>query len=131
MENGGKVPEKLKRVNNIESIKILKDRGANLDGLLLTSRNFKVIKFLIEEVKQDINQQYEGEYPMIAQTWLSPSSANSKIKQFELIKDIASLPIEINLTLKDDEGRTVKERIEILKNEYLVYAQKYPYAIRK
>ena len=131
LENGGKVPEKLKRVNNIESIKILKDRGANLDGLLLTSRNFKVIKFLIEEVKQDINQQYEGEYPMIAQTWLSPSSANSKIKQFELIKDIASLPIEINLTLKDDEGRTVKERIEILKNEYLVYAQKYPYAIRK
>lgn len=131
IDNGGRLPEKLKGINNIKSIRILKNKGANLSGLLLTSRNFDVIKFLIEEGDQDFNQKYEGEYPILAQTWLNPSSANGKIKQYELIQDILSLPIEINLKVKDEEGTTAKERIELLKNEYLVNAQKFPYAVRK
>lgn len=117
---GGKTSEPIKDLSNLESLKVLLAHNANLNGILNSTRSFEVIKFLIEEDKQDINLPYNGEYPLMNLTNVDDFySAQGRIYQYELLENIFSLGHQINLTIEDEKGRTIKERIEIIKERYI------------
>lgn len=132
VDSGAKFPDNLNWINNLESLKYLVSKGANVKGLLTKTRNMETIKFLMEECHQDINQPFEGSYPMLNLT--QPEgvySAHSRVVQYELVEDVLSLGYEIDLNIKDEKGRTIQERIELLKNHYKEYREKYPHLGRK
>lgn len=125
VEIGTDLPKDLStnRIDNLESLKFLISQGAATDGVLLLSKNPSIIKYLLEDRKEDINKAYQGKYPMIALTNINKAGSSSyqRMTRYELIKTILALDIEIDLNLKDEQGRTIKERIEIVKGFYDEY----------
>jgi len=120
IELGATHPEKLNRVNNLKSLKYLVSKGASVQGLLNSTRNIETIKFLVEECNQDLNNPFEAVF-----------SAHSRVVQYELIEDVLNLGHEIDLSVKDEKGRTIKERIDLIKIEYDKHIEKYPYLGRE
>lgn len=132
IETGATYPEKLNRVNNLESLKFLVSKGANVQGLLNTTINIETIKFLVEECNQDLNNPFEGNYPLLNLTNVEGVfSAHSRVVQYELIEDVLDLGYEVDLSIKDEKGRTIKERINLIKTEYDKHIEKYPYLGRE
>jgi len=119
VNSGAKIPNKLKRVNNLESLKFLVMKGVNIGGLLNSTRNIKTIRFLVEECNQDLNEPFEGRYPLLDYTNLDENSSNrSRSKQYELIGDIIKLGYELDLSIEDKNGQSVNDRLEILKEHH-------------
>lgn len=132
IESGARFPEHLKRINNLESLKYLVSKEASVEGLLNSTSNIETIKFLVEECNQDLNKPFEGKYPLMNFTNIEGIfSAHNRVVQYQLIEDILNLGHEIDLTIQDEQGRTIKERIDLIKIEYDKYIKKYPYLGRK
>ncbi|MEM7335768.1 MAG: hypothetical protein AAF490_27065, partial [Chloroflexota bacterium] len=87
------------------------------EGLLLRTRSIDVIQYLVEQCQQDLNKAYDGVYPLIQYSTLS-KVASSRKWAFELIQDILKLGYPLNLDITDDDGKTIKERIAILEEQY-------------
>lgn len=123
---GGTLPIPIKDLNNIESLKILHRHNANLKGVLCSTRNLEIIKYLIIECNQDMNESFKGEYPLINMTKIYDSYTDyGNIQRYERLLKIFDLGIDIDLSIKDDKGNTLKERIEIFKKEYEKSKKKY------
>jgi hypothetical protein len=104
--------------------KFLIEEGAEAKGLFNQTMNFEMIEFLSTEMGLDINEPYNGYHPII--TWSSCGhNSNSHIKSHkELMDKILSSNLPIDYSIKDKEGRTIKERYEVLKNKYKIYWEK-------
>lgn len=93
-------------------------QGEPLSGLFSYAWNIEILKYLLEDLKLDINQPIEnGEYPLVRFSSFYTSRWNlenyKKIMDFLLKGDY-----ELNLSVKDKEGRTVSERIKLQNEEY-------------
>jgi hypothetical protein len=111
----------------LESIRLLIANNASIEMLLHSARKFEIIKFLVEEFNQDLNKPFEGEYLLLRLTNVDDFySIQGRIYQYELIQDILSLGLKLDLNIKDEKKRTIKERIEIIHKEYKVHKEKYP-----
>ena len=119
---GGKLSEPIKDLDNIESLKILHRNNVNLKGVHCTTRNFEVFKYLITECKQDINEPYNGDYPLlkiakIPKNW--GTTDGGIVAKYEYLQKILNLGLQVDFMVKDEEGVSLEENIEILKELYI------------
>jgi len=112
---GAKFPKKIRWIYNVEALKILVSQGLSTEGLLTKTRDFDVIEYLVKELKQDLNQAFEGKYPLLFYTdeyryW-------SRETHYGFIKKILALDASLNLDITDQKGQSVRERIKILESK--------------
>lgn len=104
--------------------KFLLDEGAETSGLFNQTMNFELIQYLCENMELDINKPHDGYHPIIFWSG-SGHNSNSDIKSHkELMDKILESNLPIDYSIKDSEGRTVKERYQILKSKYDQYWNK-------
>ncbi len=114
LKEGFELPEKLKRVNHLEAIKHLIEIGGNPEGLLISTRNIDVIKYLIESCGQNINTAYDGKFPMM--TYTTIEGIVFRHLQWKLLNQILEAGFDIDYNIQDEKGRTVQDRIDWLRD---------------
>ena len=92
-------------------------KGANTEGLYIHTSNFEMIKYLYSELGLDINKPYNGYYPIIAWSSVGSTDWDTKIKK-ELMDKLFDSDLDIDWSIKDKNGNTIKERYEKLKERY-------------
>lgn len=119
VNSGAKYPNKLTRINNVESLKFLVSCGANIEGLLNSTWNIETLKYLVEEQKQDLNKSFAGKYPLLIYTNLDGLHSEWQFRNtHKYIQEILKLGYDLNLDIKDKKGQSVKDRIKVLEERY-------------
>ena len=126
INSGADYPEQLGKVNSLESLKFLVSKGASIDGLLNATRNVEVIKYLVKECGQDLNNPFEGKYPLLDYTNLEGGYSDwSRNNQYLLVQSILELGYDLNLEVADENGQSVSDRIKLLEEHHKMYMDKY------
>ena len=99
----------------------LLNHGGNTEGLLLRIKNFATMEKLIKEYGADFNQPYKGRYPIHLITGIS--SWNTIKVNYELLDKLLNSDIEIDLSIKDQEGRSPIDRMKKMVIEYEKYRE--------
>jgi len=93
-------------------------KNLNLDRILLRCRDFDTIRYLINEYDLDFNKGFNGWYPIHR---LTETAGWANVKEnYELLDQLLNSKINVDLSILDPNGRTVKER---LSNMIVVYEQ--------
>jgi SMI1-KNR4 cell-wall len=94
----------------------LLENGGKIDGLLNRTRDIQTIKLLITKYHANINQEYNGRYPLLEYTgW---GSTNSVKENYELIDKLLDLNLNIDFSITDDKNQNIIERLRLLALEY-------------
>ena len=101
-------------------LKYLIAQGCSTEGLLLSTRRAETIKYLVEELKLDINKTYKNRYPL--QNYLS-KGYNAQFAYEELHK-LLETDITIDWTIKGklfngEDDLPMIEKLRILHEEYI------------
>lgn len=88
--------------------------GAKLDGCLVHARSIPTLQFLLEEGKLDINEPYEGRYPLHEFTKIS--SYYESCRNRDLMQYLFKTHPKLDLSITDHEGRSVIDRYQQLEH---------------
>lgn len=90
--------------------------GGYTKGLLLYVNQFDLIMQLITEYHEDINMPHKGRYPL--HYFTSTSYGYLVMHNYKLMDQLLRAGLYLDLTVKDEAGRTVVEKLKILAMEY-------------
>lgn len=94
-------------------------QGGKTDGLLLKARTIETILKLVKQYGADINQAYKGRYPL--QMYTSKSSWAIAKENYELMDKLLQTDIELDLTVKDSQRRTILDLLSAMVVAYEEY----------
>lgn len=116
-----------KYVDDRPKLEYLLKEGCSKEGLLRYSRNPETIKFLIDELKLDINKEYKGRYPL--QTYLTPGSTYDIKVKYELMDKMLEMRIDMDWSINGkqvngEDDLPMIEKLRKLHRDYLKFEEK-------
>lgn len=116
-----------KYVNDRIKLTHLLAEGCNKQGLLRYARNPETIKYLVEDLKLDINLIYKGRFPL--QNYLTPTSTYDIKVKYELMDKILQMGIDMDWSIKGkqvsgEDDLSMIEKLRKLHNGYWEYEKK-------
>jgi len=105
-----------KYVNDRMKLEYLLKNGCSTEGLLLDAMNIDTVKFLVQNLKLDINKAYGNRYPL--QRYLSPMSTADTKRCYQLIHELLEEKINLDWSVQGENynGELDLPLFEKLKN---------------
>lgn len=100
----------------------LLENGGKTEGLLNKTRDIETIKLLIKKYNVNINQDFNGRYPLFMYTgW----GSDFEVKQnYELLDKLLQLNLNIDYSITDDQNRNFIQRLKLLFERYEINKSK-------